>query len=211
MRINVFYGAPHDQVLSCLESFWAQQGKRLTVVPADVSPPHDSYQLHAMQDNWTPLWWTIGWEWDLRRQAQLHVSRTLDCPGILIFVYDGDYWGYELFHHGEALDHFVQRQRDTDWFPGHSLTGRPELLVAQFPELGLTPAQIAPYLIPEPEVVDLDDEWDAPAQPGDEFSRGSDLASLSFLRRLGIGVDVIDRYVTMTAPVYCRFTVEESA
>lgn len=215
MRVNAFYEAPHDAVLTCLESFWAQHGSRLSAVPVDASDWVDPYFLHATRDGWTLLQWTMGWEWEMRRLAQLHMSRTLDCAGILVFVYDGDDWGYELFHHGEAVDHFVQfPQPGNRWFPGQSLDGNPEVLVAQFPGLGLNPAQMAPYLVHRPEDWDQAEEWDMPAQPDDEFSRGDSLASLAFLRRLGIGVDVVEEpdrlAITWKAPVWRRFTVDES-
>jgi hypothetical protein len=210
MRINAFHGVRHDAVLAGLESFWARHGRRLNTVPADDPASVDSYELHAMRDGWTLLNWTMGWEWDLRRQAQLHVSRALDCAGILVFVYDGDDWGYELFHHGEAVDHFVQDpQPGNTWFPGQSLAGQPEVLVAQFPGLALKPAQMAPYLVQRPEDWDLAEEWDVPAAPGDEFSRGDELAALAFVRRLGISLNVRGR-ITWGAPVWRRFTVDES-
>jgi hypothetical protein len=51
---------------------------------------------------WTVLDSHGGWEWEIRRRAQFHVSRVLNISGLLLYVFDGDYWFYELFANGEV-------------------------------------------------------------------------------------------------------------
>ncbi len=201
LRLNLFSGTDAQAVYVALESFWTAQGYRLEAGPG-------GYVLHETRDGWTQLDWDAGWEWDLRRKAQLHVSRVLDRPGLLVFVYDGDYWGYELFARGEEVDHFVQDPERTGWFPDRDCTGRPELVAAQFPAHGLRPSDVAPYLVPRPDDWWPDDGiWDAPARPGDEYGRGAECAVLDFLRLLGVRIGLRERYVTPAAPAWKAFRV----
>ena len=202
LRYNLFYSVEAEQVYQALASFWAQRHCRLRTTP--LQPPRGAYTLYEPRADWTLLDWDGGWEWELRRQAQLHVSRVLGCAGLLVFVYDGDYWGYEVFYAGVAVDHFVQDSAATGWFPGYDCSGRPHVLAAQFPGAHLRPADIATYLTPIPENWDTDLEWNRPARTGDEFSRGDECAVVDFLRMLGVGVELRDdgngrRRVTPTA------------
>jgi hypothetical protein len=129
-----------------------------------------------------------------------------------VFVYDGDYWGYELFERGVAVDWFVQSPEHR-WFPAKDERGRPEAVVAAFPELTLDRAYVAAYLVQCPD--DEDDEerwnarerWDVPAPPGDRFARGDECAVLDFLGLLGVGVDVVEGRVRWRAPLSRRFMV----
>jgi hypothetical protein len=84
-------------VYAALESFWTERDRQI-LTTALRPPPEavwDEYLLYQRQYGWTLLEWDGGWEWELRREAQLRVSRVLGCSGLLVFVYDGDYWGYE--------------------------------------------------------------------------------------------------------------------
>jgi hypothetical protein len=206
MRVNAFRGVSHADVFAALTEFWSRHGRRIELVPPEQEA--DAFDLHERRARWTVLEWTLGWEWTLRREAQLYVSEKLSCPGILVFVYEGDLWGYELFDRGKAVDWFVQwAEEGNTWFPGKDLSGRPEAVVSAFPDLTLDPADVAPYLVqaPDPE---FEDGWDVPARPGDRFRRGHECAVLDFLGLLGVDVDLIDRYVTWPAPVWRRFRVE---
>jgi len=89
------------------------------------------------------------------------------------------------------------------------------LFAVQFPAACLRPTDIAPYLLPTPEAWDTDPEWDAPARPGDQFTRGGECSVLDFLRLLGIGIELRDygnqqRYVTPLAPRWRAFKVVAS-
>jgi len=213
LRYNLFHGVPAEPVFHALKSFWAQRHHELrTTAPRSVpDAAWDEYRLYQPLGGWTLLDWDGGWEWELRRQAQLHVSRALACPGLLVFVYDGDFWGYELFNVGSAVDHFVQDPEASGWFPGHASSGRPDIFAAQLPAAHLQPADVAPYLVPKPDHRDGDREWDRRARAGDEFTRGDECAVVDFLRMLGVGVELRDyggrRYVTPLALPYRAFKV----
>src|SRR5262249_55053931 len=81
-----------------------------------------------------------------RREAQLFVSKELHCPGFLIFVYDGIYWGYEFFDDGQVQDHFVQDMDEGRWhFPDDPCVGNAQLLADHFD--WLTADDVEPYLV----------------------------------------------------------------
>ncbi|MGW4162615.1 hypothetical protein [Streptomyces sp. NPDC004788] len=209
LRDNSFFTEDHEGVLHALEEFWTTEGHRLAFLPAEEDDSHDAYTLFTGWNGWTQLSWTRGWEWDLRRRAQLHVSRALGCPGLLTFVHDGDMWGYELFDAGVVLDQFVHWCDPTGFFPGKDTTGRPEVLVAAFPTLSLDLRHAAGYLSPFPE--DEEDElaWDTHVRPGDRWTRGNALVFEDFWRFLGIAEPRQGQHgrIVMPAPVWRRFTV----
>src|SRR5690349_9482962 len=101
MRMNAFRGVSHVDVQAVVAEFWSSHGRRVERVPPDAEV--DAFDVYEQRDGWTVMWWTRGWEWKLRRAAQLYVSEALGCAGILVFVYDGDEWGYELFDRGAAV------------------------------------------------------------------------------------------------------------
>lgn len=87
-RCNLFHAVDAEPVYQALVSFWEQRHSRLqAIAPA----ARDAYRLHGQRGGWALLDWDAGWEWTLRREAQLHVSRVLGCAGLLVFMYDGDY------------------------------------------------------------------------------------------------------------------------
>lgn len=184
--------------------------RQVEQVPLDARV--DAFDLYEQRDGWTVMRWTSGWEWKLRRQAQLHVSEVLGRAGILVCVYDGDDWGYELFDRGAAVDWFVQwPQEGNTWFPGRDLSGRPEAVVGAFPDLALEHSEVATYLVQPPDdLVFLEDDevWNVPARPGDRFRRGHECAALDFLGLLGVTVDVTEQGLAWSAPLWRRFRVE---
>jgi hypothetical protein len=106
----------------------------------------------------------------------------------------------------------VQEPEESGWFPGVSCAGRPGVLAARFPGAGLWAEDVAAYVVQRPEHGDDDREWDSPARPGDEFSRGDQCAVVDFLRMLGVGIELRDRgtgtrYVTPLADPSRAFTV----
>ena len=214
LRTNLFRGVDQEQVYSALEQFWSKERHQLM---DGLAPNGDSYVLHEQRDGWTMLDWTKGWEWDLRRRAQLHVSRTLDCPGLLTFVYDGDLWGYELFRRGQVVDRFLQW---TDTGPGFfgdlPCQGQPDVLVAQFPELELDVAHARAYLtsisVDDPRYEDFSwDEYDPrnrPARDGDRWGRLEAAVVYDFWRFLGVEARRANHRYSFTAPVWRRFTTQ---
>ncbi len=178
-----------------------------------------------------------GWEWEIRRAALLFVSQRLDCAGFLVFVYDGDYWGYEFFNRGVALDHFVQAE---EWDEGYPITwfeedcaGDANVVARELPHLEVS--DIAPYLMRDPlwaTATEAEKRWNAeermdernphsegrweaqkllnvPAREGDEFSRFEECAALDFLRMLGVRVELRERYVTFLSPKYRSFWISD--
>jgi hypothetical protein len=136
LRYNLFNAVDAEAVYGALASYWASRRHELTTRTARTPPMRtpDEYVLHRERAGWTLLSWDAGWEWIRRREAQWHVSRALGCAGLLVFVYDGQYWGYELFDRGEPIDHFVSTGVAEPWFPGRDCTGRPGLLLTALPE-----------------------------------------------------------------------------
>jgi hypothetical protein len=146
LRFNLFYGVTPKAVYGAYAHFHAKRNHILA--DPDNGNPRRRFELYEPNNNWVVLSWDGGWEWVIRREAQLFVSEQLLCPGFLVFVYDGDYWGYELFRDGVVMDRFVSHPRpeDTaiDWFPGDPCIGNAQLVAEQFS--WLKPHDIAPYL-----------------------------------------------------------------
>jgi len=199
LRLNAFRDVEAPDVYGALAAFYEKRG-------AVLVPECDgrrSYDLRERHGRWCVLEWDAGWEWQVRREAQLHVSRQLGVAGLLVFVYDGDYWGYELFDRGEAKDHFVQTAMDpVITFPGKDCTGNAAVLAQA---LGLNEADVAPYLARW-------DRWPARAtraneraRPGDEFTRWEECAVLDFLRAIDVDVRLAGYSVEFSAPIWRSF------
>ncbi|MGA3487697.1 hypothetical protein ACK8GG_06755 [Micromonosporaceae bacterium DT55] len=205
IRLNAFRGVSQGDVKAALNDFWSRHDRQVESLPQD--PQVDAFDLHEQCNGWTAMVWSRGWEWNLRRAAQLHVSRVLDCAGILVFVYDGDDWGYELFDRGVAVDWFIQWPRvGNSWFPGKDLSGRPEAVVAAFPDLALQRSDVAPYLVQGPDDEEAEKLWDVRVRPADRFSRGQAEVALDFINLLRV-IDVTEEGFVFP-PLWCRFRVE---
>ncbi len=115
LRYNLYHNVSADAVFGCYKPIFANGNTTVTSCGAQHLPRID---IHASEAGWVVVNLDAGWEWCDRRVFQLYVSSQLDCPGFLIFVYDGDFWGYEFFGHGQALDWFLQDPDEVDiWFP----------------------------------------------------------------------------------------------
>jgi hypothetical protein len=196
LRYNLFRDASVEAVYGAYASFYAQRGRPLQ--PAGK----ETRRLDFYQENndWVVVGLDGGWEWKERREAQLFASRRLWCAGLLVFVYDGDYWGYELFDHGEVRDHFVQEATGMPiWFAGEDCLGHPEVLAEHLPFLDVE--DIAPYLVQKHDWV-IPTGMNVPARFGDEFCRFDECAVLDFLRMLGVRVGLQDGYVRQQSPLY---------
>ena len=217
MRDTLFYGVEPAQVFEVYAQLWADLGHPLIVLnQPDPKQNSDEFDLYEPNNGWTILSWNAGWEWDRRRQAQLAVSRALGCAGLLTFVFDGDYWGYELFRAGVVLDRFVQVKEEAEmWFPGCDCRGSAEIFATVFP--WLEKRDVAAYLAQDPRSWSDEDtteedyaahrRLDVPARPGDEFRRFDGCALLDFWGLLGIAVDIRDDYVTAPTPIWRAFTI----
>lgn len=199
LRLNAFRDVDAADVYGALETFYARRGGVLISERDRLR----AYDLRERRGRWCVLEWDAGWEWKLRREAQLHVSRQLGVPGLLVFVYDGDYWGYELFDRGEALDHFVQTAMDpVITFPGQRCDGDAALLART---LGLDEADVAPYLSRWHGWHERARREKERARPGDEFTRWEECAVLDFLRALGVDVALAGYAVEFAAPIWRSF------
>ena len=196
LRYNLFHGTTAVAVYGAYVSFYEERGRPLQPVGKDWR----SIEFHHEHNGWVVVALDSGWEWKERREAQLFVSQRLWCPGFLVFVYDGDYWGYEFFDKGEALDHFVQESTGQPiGFPGEDCRGRPEVVTKHLPFLRIE--DVTPYLV-QMHGATAPEGMDVPARPGDEFRRFEECAVLDFLRMLGVRVQLQDGYVRVQSPVY---------
>jgi hypothetical protein len=192
LRLNLFRDVEPTDVYGALASFYEKRGAVMVAEPDGTR----SYDLHERRGRWCLLQWDGGWEWQERRAAQLHVSKQLGVPGLMVFVYDGDYWGYELFDRGEAKDHFVQTSMDpVITFREADCSGDAAVLAAT---LGLDEAVVAPYLARW-------HGWHERARPSDEFTRWDECAVLDFLRTIGVDVALAGYAVEFAAPVWRSF------
>jgi hypothetical protein len=199
LRMNAFRDVEAADVYGALVGFYETRGAVL--VPEREG--QRSYDLHDRRGGWCVLEWDAGWEWTLRREAQLHVSRRLGVPGLLVFVYDGDYWGYELFDRGEVKDRFVQSALDPPIaFRGESCDGDAAVLART---LGLNEADVAPYIVRWHGWPERARRANERARPSDEFTRWDECAVLDFLRTIGVDVGLAGFSVEFAAPVWRSF------
>ncbi len=220
LRLNLFYDVDHVAVYEVLSEFWASKKRHVRESDGEAC-----YDLHQSENRWVVLSWDAGWEWILRREAQLYVSNALSCKGFLIFVYDGNYLGYEFFNAGIPLDQYIQDEEPgtgIDWFPGKKCSGNPDLITAEFPFLSYE--TLRSYMFRDPafapwnnslvgqQVVEENrrrsaerEKVNVPARNGDEFKRFDECAVLDFLRFLGVGIELREQYVRILAPKYKSF------
>jgi hypothetical protein len=196
LRYNLFANTTAAAVYGCYTSFYAKRGR-----PLDrIGDERDRIEFHNEENRWVVVNLDRGWEWKERREVQQFVSQRLWCPGFLVFVYDGDYWGYEFFLHGTPLDHFVQEATGQPvGFPGEDCHGNPQVIAEHLPWLRVE--DVAPYLVQKHDWV-IPEGADVPARPGDEFRRFDECSVVDFLRMLGIAVEVRDQYVRLRSSVY---------
>jgi hypothetical protein len=204
LRYNLFYNTTAAAVYGAYVSFFEERDRPLR----PTGNERHRIDFHHTHNGWVVVALDAGWEWEERREVQLLVSRRLLCPGFLAFVYDGDYWGYEFFDHGEPLDHFVQESTGQPiGFPDEDCRGKAEVVAEHLPVLRA--ADIAPYLMQKHDWV-IAEGADVPARPGDEFCRFDECAVLDFLRMLGVHVSLQAGYVGVESPVYRSvFTVSQ--
>jgi hypothetical protein len=196
LRYNLFHNTTAAAVFGTYVSFYEERCRPLE----HVGDEWKRIDFHHENNGWVVVALDGGWEWNERREVQLLVSRRLWCPGFLVFVYDGDYWGYEFFDHGEPLDHFVQDSAAQPvWFPGEDCRGNAEAVAEHLPFLRTE--DIAPYLVQKHDWV-IPRGVNVPARPSDEFRRFDECAVLDFLRMLGVHVRLQDGSVRVNSPVF---------
>ena len=195
LRYNLFR-SPAEPVYDAFATFYGQRGFKLR----DADDGRGRLNFYCEHAGWTVVDLGSGWEWKVRREAQLFVSQAAWCAGFLIFVYDGEYWGYEFFNCGEVLDHILQEATgEPIGFPGEDCQGNPHIVAEHFPFL--RQEDIAPYLVQKRDWV-IPDGMDVPARPGDEYRRFDECAVLDFLRMIGIPTEIRENDVRLKAPLF---------
>jgi hypothetical protein len=196
LRYNLFWNTTASAVFECYASVFAERRRPFGVSGNDA----ERFDFYTEDNGWTVVSLDSGWEWEDRRETQFCVSRRLWCPGFLIFVYDGNYWGYEFFDRGQSIDHFVQEATGQPvGFPGEDCRGKPELIAAHLPMLRAE--EIAPYLVQKHDWV-IPEGANILARSGDEFRRFDECAVLDFLRMLGVRIQLEDDYVKLQSPLF---------
>jgi hypothetical protein len=204
LRLNLFDVVDAPDIFGALAEFYGKRGAELVAEEDDTR----RYDLYHRQERWCVLGWDGGWEWKQRRDAQLFVSGRLSITGMLVFAYDGEYWGYELFRNGEVLDQFVQMPGSSaTWFPNRVCTGESSVLART---LGSEESDLAPYLVQKPDYGEPNaDETrrrlNVRARPNDEFSRFEECAVLDFLRAVGLGIELKDGYARIRSELWRSF------
>jgi len=113
------------------------------------------------------------------------LSETMDCPVMGLYIYDDDFWGYDLWQKGKALDEFASLP---GYFEEDSPPNRPgdaRILARCF---GVKPERIERYLIP----------WDEESMEGDNCAYDGDRAVIGdswqladFMNALGFDFDLL--------------------
>lgn len=109
------------------------------------------------------------------------LSRLLDIPVMLLYIYDGDYWGYFLWKNGTKEDEFASL---SDYFREGEPPNKPgdAKRVSQY--FKVKPEDIECYLIPWP-----DDETEDYAYKNDEAVIGDCWQMADFMKALGFDYD----------------------
>ncbi len=100
--------------------------------------------------------------------------RAHDCPGLLLFIYDDDFWGCELVHHGTVIDQFQAGDRQHRLvLRRSSVPGAPRPPAGPIPALDLdiehARAYLTHYSIDDPAYEDID--WENEHDPRNSPAR----------------------------------------
>lgn len=109
------------------------------------------------------------------------LSKRVNCPVLLGYIYDDDFWGYELWERGKLLDQFASLPGCFDEDNPPNKPGDAELVARCF---GMEPERIRRYLLPWPEL-----EPDEFAYDGDQAAAGDSWQLADFLEALGFDYD----------------------
>lgn len=109
------------------------------------------------------------------------LSKRVNCPVLLGYIYDDDFWGYELWRQGKLLDQFASLP---DYFDGGEPPDQPgdAGLVARC--FGVEPGRIERYLLPWSRL-----EEGCYAYDGDQAPAGDSWQLADFLDALGFDYD----------------------
>lgn len=217
LRLNLFYQVPHQTVYEAYAQYYRE--RRIHLV--DNGDDFFRFDLHERDNDWTTVWHPLGRYWTEWQAVQVFTSRLLSCTNLLLFVYDGDDWGYQLCTGGQVIDRFVQSDEDGEtWFPGEAARGNAGALAGLFPwlnreEVALYFHKLPPYGIPG-DYMEIRKRLNIRVRPDDPFCRFDECAILNLLRQLKVRVEmqtVIDsvsasQRVTFLAPLWKSFWLE---
>lgn len=196
LRYNLFRANAED-VCSAYASYYGRQRNEKIRFLTDST---GGLRVYSQDNGWVVVDEGTGWDLEGRRETYLFLSQYLWCAGFFVFVYDGEYWGYEFFDHGQVFDHFVQESvGEPIGFPGDDCRGNSRIIAEHLPFLRVE--DIAPYLVQKHNWI-IPEGMDIPARPGDEFRRFSECAVLDFLRMLGVAIELRDHRVQLKAPLF---------
>ncbi|MCI9120701.1 MAG: hypothetical protein HFG00_04135 [Oscillibacter sp.] len=105
----------------------------------------------------------------------------LEGPVLLAYIYDDDYWGYELWHKGQELDQFASVH---DYFDEGSPPNKPGDAETVAQCFGVEPERIERYLIPWE-----DEDTGNYAYHADQAAAGDSWQMADFLNALGFDYD----------------------
>jgi len=113
------------------------------------------------------------------------LSDAVDCPVMGLYIYDDDFWGYDLWWKGKALDQFASMP---GYFDEDSPPYRPGEAQTVARCFGVEPERIERYLVP----------WDEEAMDGDGRAYDDDKAAIGdswqladFMNALGFDYDLL--------------------
>lgn len=111
------------------------------------------------------------------------LSRELGKAVMLLYIYDGDYWGYYLYDKGSEIDRFVPMPDYFEEVPEEEkerMKGNADLIAEYF---HVDRASIEKYLVFWSE--EMMDDYSAKAYEDDEFGQCEDWQMADFMRKLG--------------------------
>lgn len=124
------------------------------------------------------------------------ISPLLTCPALLLYIYDDDFWGYELAQAGRVLDVFASLP---DYFKPGRPPARPGNAAALAACFKVEPQSLEPYLQPWAEA-----RMGEFACAGDEFVIGDCWQLADFMRALGFDYDQLCPSPEAALPEYGR-------
>jgi len=111
------------------------------------------------------------------------LSEAVDCPVMGLYIYDDDFWGYDLWQKGKALDQFASLPGYFDEDSPPNMPGNAQTVARCF---GVEPERVERYLIP----------WDREAMDGDVYAYDGDQTVIGdtwqmadFMNALGFDFD----------------------
>jgi len=111
------------------------------------------------------------------------ISKEAGKAVLLLYIYDGDYWGYFLYDKGTEIDRFVPMPDYFDEVPEEEMQqmkGNAEVIAEYF---HVNKASFEKYLVFWTE--DMMEDYSAKAYEDDEFGQCEDWQMTDFMRKLG--------------------------